>query len=231
MGPFDRKRRFPRLAVLVGALLVLSACAHVNRDELAAELDQIRQEIRAGNDQVAENLGRQVQETETRLETRIAAVEDGLSSLRSEFDVTVERLENAVRFNAPVYFGFDDDTVRPQDREVLDRFAQVVSAYYDDALITVEGFTDTSGPAEYNLQLGMRRAEAVRDYLAQAGIPEDRMRTVSYGQSTERQVRPGDVGPGTPGWQNRRVAMVIDFVGSATPPSETPTVDDSEDRQ
>ena len=86
-----------------------------------------------------------------------------------------------------------------------------MSAYYDRAIITIEGFTDSSGPAEYNLQLGERRAEAVRDYLESAGIPADRMRTVSYGEAGNRQIDSAAQGPGNTGWQNRRVSMVIDF--------------------
>ena len=56
-------------------------------------------------------------------------------------------------------------------------------------------------------------------YLAGAGIPTSRMRAVSYGADPDRQVNPGAQGPGEVGWQNRRVAMVIDFSGAmGTPP-------------
>ena len=71
----------------------------------------------------------------------------------------VERLEGQVRFNAPVYFTFDDATIRPEDRAVLDRFADVIESYYPDVAITAEGFTDSSGSAEYNKALGKRRAD------------------------------------------------------------------------
>jgi peptidoglycan-associated lipoprotein len=152
------------------------------------------------------------------MDTRLAALEGDLGELRNEFSVTVERLETAIRFNAPVYFAFDDATVRTEDHAVLDRFADVVVSYYSDAIITVEGFTDSSGSAAYNQQLGERRANAVRDYLASAGIPSDQMRTVSYGLDAARQVVPGAIGPGDGGWQNRRVAMVVDFGGASAPP-------------
>jgi peptidoglycan-associated lipoprotein len=46
---------------------------------------------------------------------------------------------------------------------VLDRFATVVKEYYPGALVTVEGFADPAGGEIYNLRLGQRRAEAVRD--------------------------------------------------------------------
>ena len=50
----------------------------------------------------------------------------------------------------------------------------------------MEGFTDPAGSEAYNLRLGELRAEAVKDYLEAAGIPAERMRTVSYGEGSER---------------------------------------------
>jgi peptidoglycan-associated lipoprotein len=199
--------RVSRGVVLAGAVLVVSGCATVKQDQFEAEMAQVRQEIRQGD----EALSQRIDETERRLEARMAAMEQALGQLRDDFDVTVERLEAAVRFNAPVHFAFDDYQVRTQDREVLDRFAEVVQAHYPDATITVEGFTDPSGSAEYNRALGMRRAESVKQYLQDRGLRGDHMRAVSYGQDPARQIVPGATGPGDGGWQNRRVAMVIDF--------------------
>ncbi|CAN5720227.1 hypothetical protein BH23GEM11_BH23GEM11_05840 [soil metagenome] len=203
--------RLSRGLVLTGAVLVVSGCATVKQDEFNAEMAQVRQEIRQGDEAIEQRLGQRMDESERRLEARVVAMEQALGQLRDEFDVTVERLEAAVRFNAPVHFAFDDDQVRTQDREVLDRFAEVVQAHYPNATVTVEGFTDSSGSAEYNRSLGLRRAESVKQYLQDRGLRGDNMRAVSYGQDQARQIMPGAVGPGDGGWQNRRVAMVIDF--------------------
>jgi peptidoglycan-associated lipoprotein len=197
--------------VMAGAVLVVSGCATVKQDQFEAEMAQVRQEIRAGDEAVERRVGQQISETERRLEARMATMEQALGQLRDEFNVTVERLETAIRFNAPVHFAFDDDQVRAADREVLDRFAGVVQSHYPDATITVEGFTDSAGSAEYNRRLGMRRAESVKQYLATRGLDQSQMRAVSYGQDQARQIIPGAYGPGEGGWQNRRVAMVIDF--------------------
>jgi peptidoglycan-associated lipoprotein len=51
----------------------------------------------------------------------------------------------------------------------------------------------------------------VRDYLVGKGIPTENLRAVSYGEESARQVVPGAYGPTGDAWQNRRVAMVIDF--------------------
>ncbi len=210
--------RFPtggrRALVLAGTAIIVAGCATVKQDQFEAEMAQVRAEIREGDEAVEARLGQRIDQSEARLEARIGQVEQALSDLRGEFEVTVERLESAIRFNAPVHFAFDDDQVRASDRPVLDRFAEVVRQYYPDATITVEGFTDPAGSAEYNRRLGMRRAESVMGYLASQGINSGQMRAVSYGQDQARQVVPGAAGPGEEGWQNRRVAMVIDFAPS-----------------
>lgn len=211
------------LLVLAGGMFLLSACAHVNQDELDRELTDLRgelqEEIRTGDEAVEQRVG-EVDDRVTQLESQLTALENDLNALRDEFGATVERLESAIRFNAPIHFAFDDDTVQPSDRELLEQFAQVVGQHYDGATVTVEGFTDPAGSPDYNQRLGERRAEAVKSYLVQQGLAEDRLRAVSYGEANERQVVPGAQGPGQDGWQNRRVAMVIDFRGDMSGPAE-----------
>ncbi len=201
---------------LAAVVMVTAGCAHVKQDDFNTEMDRLRQEIREGDQAVENRLGQRMDQVESRIESRMAQLEGELGQLRNEFQVTVERLEAAVRFNTPVHFGFDEHTIRSQDQPLLDRMAEVLRGYYPEAVITLEGFTDPAGSAAYNLRLGERRAEAVRDYLANSGIPSDRMRTVSYGQASERQIVQGAQGPGEEGWQNRRVAVVVDFSPAAT---------------
>src|SRR5215203_3129043 len=80
-----------------------------------------------------------------------------------------------------VHFDFDRYTLRPEALRVLE---QAVGAMKEDATLrlTIEGNTCSIGTAEYNLALGERRANAVRDYLTQNGIGADRLRSVSYGE-------------------------------------------------
>ena len=213
--------RILRGFAVLGVFAVLAGCAHVNEEQFTVEMERIREEMRAADQGVEGRLdGRidNVEASQAGLEGQLSNLESELGALRGEFEVTVERLESAIRFNAPVHFAFDEANVQTEDRAVLDHFAQVVGAYYDDAVITIEGFTDPSGSAAYNLRLGQSQAEAVRDYLEGAGIPADRMRAVSYGESAERQITSDAQGPGDTGWQNRRVSMVIDF----NPPPEGP---------
>src|SRR5690606_20343656 len=130
---------------------------------------------------------------------------------------TVQRLEASLRFTAPVHFGFDEATVDAEARESLQRFAGVVGSHYPTAVVTVEGFTDPSGSAEYNLRLGQRRADAVKSVLVdEAGMNGERVRAVSYGEDTRRLVQPGESGPGQQGRANRRVVLVIEHAGAGS---------------
>jgi len=226
MGGSSGRGTALRAFAAASALAFVAGCGHVEEETFLSEMDLLRQEMAAGDQQVEQNLTAQVDEVDGRvtevensLNTRLDGLESDLGALRGEFEVTVERMEAAVRFNTPIHFAFDDATVPAESEALLDQFVQVVSNYYEGATITVEGFTDPSGPAEYNQVLGQRRADAVRDYLSAAGIPVDQLRSVSYGEQSERQIAPEDTGPGTTGWQNRRVSMVIDFSGG-TPPAE-----------
>jgi peptidoglycan-associated lipoprotein len=226
MGGSSGRGTALRAFAVASALAFVAGCGHVNEETFASEMDLLRQEMRAGDQQVEQNLTAQVDQVDTRvtevendINARLDGLESDLTALRGEFEVTVERMEAAIRFNTPIHFAFDDATIPAESEALLDQFVATVSNYYEGATITVEGFTDPSGSAEYNMQLGQRRADAVRDYLSAAGIPADQLRSVSYGEQSERQINPDDTGPGTTGWQNRRVSMVIDFSGG-TPPAE-----------
>ena len=204
----------PRL--IRGAALTLAvitaACAHVGQEQFDTEMAALRAEM----EQTASGSNRRTEAQLARLETRLDGLARGLSALEREFDVTVQRLETAVRFDMPVYFAFDKADLRPEDLPVLDRFAGVVGEYYPDALLTVEGFTDPTGSATYNLALGQRRAEAVQKYLVESeDFPLERVRAVSYGEDTARLVSPGLGGPEA-GLENRRVVLVIEHLGYET---------------
>ncbi|MEX2473084.1 MAG: OmpA family protein [Gemmatimonadota bacterium] len=207
-----------RFAILAGLGLVgaTSACSTVSPDEmdtgLAALRAEMMEEMEAGDEQVSQQLGSRIGSVEQRL----SQLESDLQEMEREFEVTVQRLEDQLRFDVPVYFGFDESELSRDAAPILDRFASVVQQYYPEALITVEGFTDPSGSAAYNQTLGQRRADSVRQYLVQNGsVNDQRVRAVSYGEDSSRLVQPSATGPGQDGWQNRRVVLVIDHQGTA----------------
>jgi peptidoglycan-associated lipoprotein len=208
-------KRLGILAVL-GIAGAAGACSTVSPDEMDTGLASLRaemlEEMGTGDARVSSELGGRIGQVERRL----ADLDADLREMESDFEVAVERLETELRFNVPVYFGFDDATIEEEDMEILNRFASVTQKYYPRALITVEGFTDKSGGEAYNLQLGQRRADAVKGYLVgNNGMSDELVRAVSYGENTERLVMPETWGPGATGWENRRVVLVIEHDGVA----------------
>ena len=103
-----------------------------------------------------------------------------------------------------VYFDFDRYSLRPEATRVLDE--AIASLRQDPTLrLTVEGHTCSIGTAEYNLALGDRRANAVKDYLVGRGISADRLQTVSYGEERPKY----DNAREETRRLNRRAALVV----------------------
>jgi peptidoglycan-associated lipoprotein len=103
-----------------------------------------------------------------------------------------------------VFFETDSAELTAQSQVTLDKQAQWL-AHYNRYAFTIEGHADERGTREYNIALGARRAQAVRDYLASRGIDSSRMRTISYGKE-----RPVAVCNDISCWsQNRRAVTVI----------------------
>lgn len=201
---------------LLAALAVAGsagACKTVSPDDMDASLAELRAEMlgemQQGDQAVRGDLNGRIDG----VEARMAQLESDLAQMERDFEVSIQRLEDQLRFNVPVYFAFDDATLQPQAEQVLDRFGSVAAEYYPGAQITVEGFTDPAGDESYNLWLGEQRAKAVAEYLVSStALVTDRVRAVSYGEDTRRLVSDA-WGPGTEGWQNRRVVLVIDHHG------------------
>jgi peptidoglycan-associated lipoprotein len=80
-----------------------------------------------------------------------------------------------------VHFAFDQYNVEDNDRQILSRQAAWL-AKYPSVRVTVEGHCDERGTREYNLALGARRANAVKELLVSQGVSTARVETVSYGK-------------------------------------------------
>jgi peptidoglycan-associated lipoprotein len=104
-----------------------------------------------------------------------------------------------------VFFDTDSSELSEQARATLDKQAQWLNNYNRYAF-TIEGHADERGTREYNIALGARRAETVRQYLTSRGIQAQRMHTISYGKE-----RPVAVCNDISCWsQNRRAVTVLD---------------------
>lgn len=203
-------RQARNVAVMVLAAGTLSACAtkgFVRRglEEQRVALDSERSAREAGDGALRTEMNG--------LRTDLATLRNDLTALGTDFNTRITAMENQVTFAMPVHFGFDDAAVRQQDEAALEKFAQVASAHYRGATITIEGFADPAGSQAYNLRLSRERADAVRDYLVSKGMNGAALRTVGYGKA--RLVRPGAKAGDDGAELNRRVTFVVETPSGA----------------
>ena len=105
---------------------------------------------------------------------------------------------------ATIYFDFDKSDIKPEQRDAINRNAQLMSRY-NTVRIRIEGHCDERGTEEYNMALGQRRADSVERYLTDYGISSSRITTVSYGE-----MRPVDSEHNEAAWsKNRRGEIII----------------------
>lgn len=103
-----------------------------------------------------------------------------------------------------VHFDFDQSQIRADAQDVLTQKVAVLRAY-PGIKLRIAGHADERGSTEYNLALGQRRAQAVKDYFANYGLDASRFETVSYGEE-----RPVAMGHDESAWsQNRRDEFTI----------------------
>ena len=103
-----------------------------------------------------------------------------------------------------IQFDFDSANLTASDKTILDGVTAKVSKYSGNKM-TVTGYTDTSGPEAYNLQLSERRANAVADYLAASGIDRGNMTVSGMGEANpiaDNSTREGRI-------RNRRVEVDV----------------------
>jgi peptidoglycan-associated lipoprotein len=103
-----------------------------------------------------------------------------------------------------VFFNYDSSDLDSDAQELLQD--QVVwLKQYSDVSVIIEGHCDERGTREYNLALGEKRAQSVKNYLISLGISSDRVSTISYGKE-----RPAVIGSNDGAWsQNRRSVTIV----------------------
>ena len=102
-----------------------------------------------------------------------------------------------------VYFSYNSYELDSDAQELLQD--QVAWIKQHDKSVIIEGHCDERGTREYNLALGEKRAQAVKNYLTQMGVPDSKVSTISYGKE-----RPAVVGSNDGAWsQNRRSVTTV----------------------
>jgi peptidoglycan-associated lipoprotein len=130
------------------------------------------------------------------------ATEGGMAQ-GTAFDDSAAAGPRASQQNRTVYFDFDRDEVKAEFREIVTAHGKYLAAN-PGAKVRLEGHADERGSREYNIGLGERRAQAVRQALLLQGAGAGQLTTVSYGEE-----RPAATGTDEESWGlNRRVEIV-----------------------
>jgi peptidoglycan-associated lipoprotein len=130
---------------------------------------------------------------------------DTVSSVeyRDPMPITNDLVTAETDVGSMVFFDFDQSALSADATATLDKQAAWILRYHTPS-ITIEGHADERGTREYNLALGMRRANAVRNYLIAKGVNPEELRVISYGAE-----RPLELGSTEEAWaKNRRVVSV-----------------------
>ena len=103
-----------------------------------------------------------------------------------------------------IYFAFDDYTLNTEAQDRLNALSNELQSS-SNAVVQIEGHCDERGSVEYNLALGERRAQSVKNYLQRLGVDANRITTISYGEE-----RPMAMGHDESSWsKNRRAEFIM----------------------
>ena len=178
------------------AALAMSGCATKGfvRNQVAAEDARVGQvDSRVG--QVDTHLG-QVEGT----------ARDALDRANAAHKLAEGKfLYQVVLSDDSVKFPVNTHALSPEAEARLKELADRLKMENQNVYLEIQGHTDARGGKDYNDKLGDARAEAVRRYLNEQGVPLNRMSTISYGQDSP--VAPNDTAEGRA--QNRRVVIVV----------------------
>lgn len=110
------------------------------------------------------------------IKTETTEMEQAFGDEPNEFDVR-KKIASSLK---PIYFDFDKYNLTPQAREVLSQNAKIIIE--NDFNIIIEGHCDERGTEQYNLSLGQKRANSVKEYYIRLGVNPSKIATISYGE-------------------------------------------------
>jgi outer membrane protein OmpA-like peptidoglycan-associated protein len=179
-----------------------------------------------GVDQKVAGVDGKVSDLDTRTTQGMTTLKTEVSGVNSKTDANAKdvasldaRFKNrnnlSVSVEKTIEFAFDSAALSPSQNAALDEVAQVIMQN-PDAIVVLQGRTDSTGNPEYNVLLGDRRVEAVRRYLAvNKEVPVYRIEQISFG--AERPLAPNDSKDGRQ--KNRSVTLLV-----LVPSTDTRTV-------
>lgn len=213
-GSFDEKSlayiatRRSELAVLYGDYEADRRTREQAEANYRTQADQLRRQAENRADQA----NRELEGTRQTLGTMRQQLEQArgdaaaaMASLEQVAKVKEESRGTVITLDGSVLFVSGKAELLPIARRKLDEVAKVLKDTNSDQQISVEGFTDSQGSDDFNQRLSQDRADAVRSYLVQQGVPSQRITAVGRGEASP--VASNDTAEGRA--NNRRVEIVL----------------------
>jgi outer membrane protein OmpA-like peptidoglycan-associated protein len=190
--------------------------------ETRDSVDQVNQKV-AGVDQRVSGVDQKVNGVDSKVSDLDSRTTQGMNSLKSDVSGVSSKADQIagnvgtldkkfhnrnnfqVSVQKSVMFKFDSADMKNVDKAPLDEVAAALQQN-PDAIVVLEGHTDNTGNAEYNMKLGERRVDAVRRYLAiEKDVPVYKIEQVSFGAA--KPIAPNDSKDGRE--QNRSVSIMV----------------------
>jgi outer membrane protein OmpA-like peptidoglycan-associated protein len=188
-------------AALAASSLLVSACA--TEDYVNQQVGAVKAQVDTVNAKADQNAGS--------IQALNGAVQDA-NNKAQQASARIEEHASAQGFAHQV-ISTDDSTnfatarwaLSSEDQSSLSAFAQKLISENQDVYVEIAGHGDARGSKAYNLALGMKRAEATRQYLANQGVPLHRMSVISYGEAMPAATNDTAAGQA----ENRRVVIQV----------------------
>ena len=191
------------MVFVMGFLVVSFGCA--TKKHVRQEVSRIDTEM--------ESIESSVEQSQVRLKEHDSKIAD----LSRETQEAMERAQSAEKLaqgkllyevtlkDEDVRFAYNKANLSDNAKDILQNLVNQLKSDNKNVYIEIQGHTDSRGTPDYNLKLGEERADVVRRYLAENGIPLHRINTISYGET--RPVAENTTKEGRS--SNRRVVIVV----------------------
>jgi len=170
------------------------------------EITRRAEDLRRAAEKLAQEAGLLGERAKAREEGETSSPKEAREGYPGRSDQTGEALEElqSVSPLSDVFFAYNESLLSEEAQRILEKNAEWLRAH-PEVQALIEGHCDERGTVEYNLALGERRAQSVKDHLINLGVSEDRLLIISYGKE-----RPFALGATEEAWaQNRRGHFVL----------------------
>jgi outer membrane protein OmpA-like peptidoglycan-associated protein len=215
-GDAPQTKDFAYIAIRKSQLAEASARAAIaQKDREAAEREAQNltgEQLRKAQSELASTKGHLEKTADELQREKIARAEadkklaQAMADLQKIAAVKQESRGMVITLSGSVLFASNESTLLPAAMVKLNEVADALIKGNPDANITVEGHTDSQGQRQYNMDLGEKRAKAVRDQLVSRGVAQDRIKAVGVGP--DRPVADNKTAEGRA--NNRRVEIIVE---------------------